>query len=87
MRAAIIADGVVTNVIEVEALADWPGAIDAEGAGIGWTWDGTTLAPPPPPPPPPLVQSDQLAARVEFRARKLEKAGELLKAYALRNNL
>ena len=35
MRAAIITNGVVTNIIEVHALYDWPGCISATGADIG----------------------------------------------------
>lgn len=46
MRAAIVVNGVVTNIIEVESLTDWPGAIDAGNAGPGWTFAGGVFTPP-----------------------------------------
>jgi hypothetical protein len=48
MRAAIIAAGVVVNVIEIVALTDWPGAVAAGAAGPGWLYDGTSFTPPAP---------------------------------------
>lgn len=47
MRAHIIENGIVTNTIEVERLDFLPNLIDGPEGGIGWTWDGETLAPPP----------------------------------------
>lgn len=52
MRAHIIENGIVTNTIEVESLDFLPNLIDGSEGGIGWTWDGETLAPPPAPPVP-----------------------------------
>jgi hypothetical protein len=40
-----------------------------------------------PTPPIPINQAAQLAARTEFRARKLESQGQYLEAYALRQGL
>jgi hypothetical protein len=52
MRGAVVdGTGLVTNVIELNQLSDWPGAIDAGSAGIGWSYaNGTFTAPPPPAP-------------------------------------
>lgn len=46
MRYAQITDGKVVNVV----IGEVPGAvlIDAEGVGIGWTYDGTTFIRPAP---------------------------------------
>lgn len=48
---AVVIGGVVDNV--VLASPDWAAArglvLIADGAWIGWTWDGTSFAPPPPP--------------------------------------
>ena len=41
MRAAVIENGKVTNIIVVESLDIFPNLIDAEGASIGDDWDGT----------------------------------------------
>ena len=40
MRAAIVQDGVVTNIIVVGSLDDLPDLIDGSDAHIGDTWDG-----------------------------------------------
>ena len=40
MRAAIVKDGVVTNIIVVESLDDLPNLRDGSEARIGDTWDG-----------------------------------------------
>jgi hypothetical protein len=45
MRAAIIENGVVTNIILVDSLA---GKIDGANANIGDTWDGKQFATPAP---------------------------------------
>lgn len=54
MQAHIIKNGVVVNTIlatVAEAQTAYPDAtcIDASTGGIGWLWDGQTLAPPPSP--------------------------------------
>lgn len=47
MQAAIITSGIVTNVIEVVHLSDWPGSVALTGgAGIGWGYNGSTFTPP-----------------------------------------
>jgi hypothetical protein len=51
MRAAVIENGVVTNVIEVESLDVFPGLVDGTDAEIGDAWDGTTFTHPAPAPP------------------------------------
>lgn len=51
-RYAIIESGVVKNVIEAEAdFATTIGAIPAQNAGIGYTWDGSVFTAPVPPMP------------------------------------
>lgn len=40
MRAAVIQDGVVTNIIIVESLDDLPNLVDSGDAHIGDAWDG-----------------------------------------------
>lgn len=40
MRAAIIANGIVASIIEVNSLEDHPGAIDATGASVGGAYTG-----------------------------------------------
>jgi hypothetical protein len=49
MRAAIIVDGTVDNIIEIEALDALPGVqlVDAGGASIGDLWDGEQIIPAP----------------------------------------
>jgi hypothetical protein len=51
MRAAIIENGVVANIIEADNLGVFPGLVDATGAAIGDLWDGSTFTKPPAPPP------------------------------------
>jgi hypothetical protein len=45
MRAAIIENGIVTNIVLVDSLA---GKIDGASANIGDTWDGATFSTPAP---------------------------------------
>jgi len=59
MRAAIVENGLVTNVIEVADLQSFTppsGELveipDGTSAGPGWSYDGATFAPPPPKPAP-----------------------------------
>lgn len=60
-RYAIVEDGVVTNIVLWDGIAEWkhPGqAIDAsakenEFIGVGWTYDGEAFKAPKHPPPPP----------------------------------
>lgn len=40
MRAAVVENGVVANVIEVDSLDALPGLIPGDGAAIGDAWDG-----------------------------------------------
>lgn len=56
MRAAIIVDGKVDNIIEIDALDALPGVqlVDAVGASIGDAWDGEAFIPAPAPEAPPL---------------------------------
>ena len=47
MRAHVIENGVVVNTIEVESLADFPGAVEAVGSeGIGWSYNGSAFTAP-----------------------------------------
>ena len=52
MRAAVIENGKVTNIIVVESLDIFPNLVDAEGANIGDDWDGVQFVKPPTPPTP-----------------------------------
>ena len=52
MKAAVLENNVVINVIIVESLDVIPGLIDGTNAGIGDTWDGTQFIKPPAPPAP-----------------------------------
>ena len=49
IRVALIKAGVVVNVIVADLATYVPDsgitAVDAQGAGIGWTWDGTVFTP------------------------------------------
>lgn len=66
MRAAIIIDGKVDNIIEVDALDALEGVVlvEAPTASIGDLWDGESFATPPAPPAPPpsLTVADYEAA-------------------------
>lgn len=46
MRAAIIENEIVVNVVLVDDLGALPGLIDGSGADIGDTWDGTSFTTP-----------------------------------------
>lgn len=48
MKAAVIENGVVVNVIRVESLDVIPGLVDGEGAKIGDLWDGQQFTTPAP---------------------------------------
>lgn len=52
MRAAVVKDGMVVNVLEVEGEETPLWVLCPEEVGIGWSYDGTTFLPPPEPPPP-----------------------------------
>ena len=70
MMLAKIENGVVENIIEVDPdnipdwCADWP---DANGAGIGWTYDGQGFSEPPEPP----VDLEKLATEVRAQRDQL----------------
>lgn len=53
MRAAIVRDGLVENVVEYDPDGDWAAPVgtdaiplDGDRAGPGWTYDGTEFTPP-----------------------------------------
>lgn len=49
MKAAILnEDGVVVNIAKVNRLSDLPGSVDATGAKIGDTWNGSEFVAPAP---------------------------------------
>lgn len=48
MKAAVIENGVVANLIVVDALDVLPGLVDGEGADIGDLWDGQSFTKPTP---------------------------------------
>jgi hypothetical protein len=51
MRAAIIKNGVVKNIILVKSINDLPGLVAAGEANIGDLWDGSVFTTPAPPAP------------------------------------
>jgi hypothetical protein len=50
MKAAIVENGVIANIIEVESLDFMPGLVEVTNESIGWVWNGTSFAPAPMPP-------------------------------------
>lgn len=46
MRAAILSNNVVERIVVVGSLGELPGAIDATGADVGDTWDGSAFVKP-----------------------------------------
>jgi hypothetical protein len=50
MQAAIVENGVIANIIEVESLDFMPGLVEVTNENIGWVWNGTSFAPAPIPP-------------------------------------
>lgn len=58
MRAAIIQAGVITNIIELDTLSDYPGAVACPDNDIGDFWDGQIFTRPTPPTP----TADQIIA-------------------------
>jgi hypothetical protein len=66
MQKAEIKDGKVVNVLEIDPenipdwCASWPNI--ADGAGIGWLYDGVTFTEPPPYVPSKEVQQEARAA-------------------------
>ena len=43
VKAAIVQNGVVENVVIVGQLSDIPGALDGTSASVGDTWDGSSF--------------------------------------------
>jgi hypothetical protein len=76
MRAALIVDGIVANVILVESLDAYPvgpgeALILSDIAGIGWTWsEGEGLEPPPRAEQPPPSKADLVAYAADRRWRQ-----------------
>ena len=67
MREALVKDGLVINVIEIEEDSDWPIPdghilIDGTGASPGDTWDGEKFISPPEPEPKPDYKAQYKAA-------------------------
>lgn len=74
MQAAVIENGVVTNIIEVPNLGVFPGLVDATGAQIGYLWNGSTFSAPFP-----VVVVPQIVSRFQALAA-LSNAGMLTAA-------
>lgn len=68
MRAHVIENGVVVNIIEVESLDFLPNLVEATEGSIGWLYDGETFSPPPAPP-------DPVPASVTMRQARLALLG------------
>ncbi|MER2538961.1 MAG: hypothetical protein ABTQ26_06950 [Azonexus sp.] len=69
MKAAIVKNGVVENVIEVVTLDFIPGLVNGDGASIGDTWDGTKFFKPAPPMPSLKDYDDALTAHIDAVAQ------------------
>ena len=67
MRAAVIENGVVANIILVGSLEFAPGLIDAAGAAIGDTWDGAAFMRP--------TMPDEVPQSVTMRQARLALLG------------
>jgi hypothetical protein len=50
MKAAVIENGVVTNIVLVNSLSDLPNLVDASVANVGDLWDGVSFTAQPKPP-------------------------------------
>lgn len=50
MKAAVIENGKVVNIILVDSLDAFPNLVDAGGASVGDLWDGVSFIPVPPQP-------------------------------------
>lgn len=94
MRAALIQNGFVINVLEVENLDFMPNLVDAENGGnIGDQYiNGQFVQPSPPAPPiyPPNTPEQaylEFAAMINRRADALEANGDLLGALLLRESI
>lgn len=94
-RAAIIADGVVVNLIVLADGADYrPGAgrrvvrmAEGETVDLGWSWNGTAFIAPPPPGP---LEKERQRARETLSATRedvLEIVDELVRALDAANVL
>jgi len=70
MILAQIEDGIVINAAEVDPdrVPDWAEGWPelAEGADIGWGWDGKSFSPPPGPPAEEVLAGARSAARVQL---------------------
>lgn len=74
MRAALIENGVVADVIMVLDLSFMPGLVESDTANIGDTYDEetNTFTPPPPPPAPIPTEGDLLALCRSTLASRLD---------------
>ena len=81
---AIIENGIVVNVAMADPeYADAQGWIAAQGAGIGWAWDGETFtAPPAPPEPVPQSVTMRQARLALLAAGKLSLVQPIIEAMA-----
>jgi hypothetical protein len=89
MRAAVIDNGIVVNIIEVQSLDFLPGLVDAAGAGIGDRWDGAAFSAPPLPPAADLIAMSEEAIDAMLDAKAIEwgyKDGDRLARYASSGN-
>jgi hypothetical protein len=70
MRAAVIKNGVVTNIIEVEALDVFPNLVIDDGAEIGDAWDGQKFSRPAQPAPTIAEYTEAVQAHLDARAQE-----------------
>ena len=70
MKAAVIENGVVANLIVVNSLDVLPGLVDGEGADIGDLWDGQSFTKPTPPAPTVADFERALDAHLDAKAQE-----------------
>lgn len=98
MRAALITEGVVSNVVIAETIYDIPGQLLVDidllpAVDIGWIYNGSTFSPPPPPVIPPYPPDTPQQHYLEFlammnrRVDALEASGDIVGALLLKESL
>ncbi|WP_322997520.1 DUF4376 domain-containing protein [Castellaniella sp.] len=86
--AVIDNNGIVTNTIVAEPDFSLPGMtlVPADGAVIGWVWDGETFAPPAPEPLDLETLRAQMSAAVRAKRWEVETGGCTVNGVAIRTD-
>jgi hypothetical protein len=86
-RYAVVSNGVVANIIELDADADWSPPEGSQkilatpSCGIGWSYDGTSFVDPNPPAPPTIFIPQSITSTQLIRW--LDSVGKLDTANAI----